>query len=204
MHPESNRVAPTAAVKLGSTRPGLVWWTRRLVVAALLQGLVVADGRALTVFELMTDPKLTPRSFAGKFERFEYEFDPEIQPAEIFLRRERGDCDDYAVLADLVLKPKGYTTRIIHIRLVGRVAHAVCYVEESKAYLDYNNRRYFWNLERSGSSLRAIANKVADSFKGNWTSVSEFTYDYRERKKDFTRTVIKTDPPSQDADAGAK
>jgi hypothetical protein len=176
---------------------------RRLVLIAVLHGLALADGRALTEFELLTDPGLTPRRFAAKFEHFIYEFAPEVQVPEIFLQRERGDCDDYAILADHVLKKRGYVTRIIHIRLVGRVAHAVCYVEESKAFLDFNNRKYFMNLERSGRSLREIATEVADSFKANWTSASEFTYDYREGKKNFTRTVVKTDPPGQDSDAGA-
>jgi DNA transposition AAA+ family ATPase len=84
---------------------------------------------------------------------------------------------------------------------VGRVAHAVCYVDDNKAYLDFNNRKYFLNLERCGRSLREIATEVAESFKSNWTSVSEFTYDYKEGRKRYTRTVGKTDPAAQDADA---
>ena len=47
--------------------------------------------------------------------------------------------------------------------------------DAKKAYLDYNNRRYFRNVERCGRRLRDIAEEVASSFKGNWTSVSEFT-----------------------------
>jgi hypothetical protein len=175
---------------------------RTTLLVGVMLGLVLADARALTMFDLLTEPELTPKKFAAKFERFEYEFDPLVQPAEVFLRREAGDCDDYAILADHILKQRGLQTRIIHIRLVGRVAHAVCYVDEAKAYLDYNNRRYFRNVERSGRRLREIADEVASSFKGNWTSVSEFTYDYKEGKKRFARTVVKTDPPAQDADAG--
>lgn len=176
---------------------------RTTVLVAVVRGLVLADARALTVFELLTEPELTPKKFASKFERFEYEFDPLVQPADVFLRREIGDCDDYAILANHILKQRGFQTRILHIRLVGRVAHAVCYVDEAKAFLDFNNRRYFRNVERSGRRLREIADEVASSFKGSWTSVSEFTYDYKEGKKHFARTVVKTEPPERDADAGA-
>jgi hypothetical protein len=86
------------------------------------------------------------------------------------------------------------------VRLVGRVAHAVCYVTENRAYLDYNNRIYFSTLERSGPSIREIATKAADSLQANWTSASEFTYDYKEDRKHFLATVVKTEPPSNDPD----
>jgi hypothetical protein len=109
---------------------------RTTILVGVMAGLVLADARALTVCDLLTEPELTPKKFAAKFERFEYDFDPLVQPPEIFLRREIGECDDYAVLADPILKQRGFQTRIIHIRLVGRVAHAVCYVDEAKAYLD--------------------------------------------------------------------
>jgi hypothetical protein len=176
---------------------------RRLCTLALACALVSVDARGVTLLELLTDPKMDAKRFAGKFERFKYEFAPEVQPAEVFLQREIGDCDDYAILAGYVLKRKGFGTRIIHVRLVGRVAHAVCYITEAKGMLDFNNRRYIANVERCGSSLREIATEVADSFKANWTSVSEFTYDYKDGKKTFARTVVKTDPPARDADASA-
>ena len=123
-----------------------------------------------------------------------------IEAAETFLRQERGDCDDYAVLADYVLRRHNQETRIIHVRMVGRVAHAVCYVAGSKVYLDFNNRNFFINLQRCGGTLREIATKVADSFKANWTSVSEFTYTYEEDTKHFGVTVVKTDPSAKDPD----
>jgi hypothetical protein len=88
----------------------------------------------------------------------------------------------------------------VHIRLVGRVSHAICYIVEEKAYLDYNNRIYFSTLERCGRTLRAIANSAAESLQANWTSASEFTYDYREDRKHFGATVVKTDPPAKDPD----
>jgi hypothetical protein len=84
--------------------------------------------------------------------------------------------------------------------LVGRTAHDVCYVTEKKSYLDYNLRQYFINTKHSDQRIRDIATKVADSFDEDWTSASEFTYTYTEKVKHLTRTVVKTDPPSDDPD----
>ena len=176
----------------------------RVVLAALLAVLTAVPARALTLAELINDPKLTPKRFAGLFESFAYEFGAEVQDADVFLSRKRGDCDDYAVLADYVLHHHGYGTKLVHVRLVGRVAHAVCYVTEEKAYLDYNNRTYFINLQKCGATLREIAEKVSKEIEGNWTSASEFTYDYATNEKAVVRTVVKTSPPAQDPDVGVE
>jgi hypothetical protein len=157
---------------------------------------------AVTLPELLNDPKLTPKRFANYFEGFDFEAHDEVQLPEVFLENRRGDCDDYAILADYILREKGYGTRLIHVRLVGRFAHAVCYVSEDRAYLDYNNRIFYSNLEKCGHTIREIANKAADSFQSNWTSASEFTYDYKEDKKTFGATVVKTDPSEKDPDFG--
>ena len=162
--------------------------------------LAVSPAQGLTLEELMADGELTPARFAAAFADFAYEYQPEVLDAEAFLSGERGDCDDYAVLADYVLGRHGYGTRLVHVRMVGRVAHAVCYVVENRAYLDYNNRIYFFKLERSDPGLREIAAKVARSFEANWTSVSEFTYDYATHEKTIGITVVKTDPPESDPD----
>lgn len=172
-------------------------WLIATVVIGLL-ALVRLD--ALTLADLLDDSRLTPRRFANHFEGFRYEYGAPILPAEIFLARRAGDCDDYAVLADHVLTHHGYETRMIHVRMVGRVAHAVCYVTETKAYLDFNNRVYMMPLERSGSSIRQIATKVARSFRANWTSASEFTYTYEEDRKHFGTTILRTEPASLDPD----
>lgn len=176
--------------------------SRRLPVKLIAITLALASGnlRALTLPELLTDPKMNPKRFASLFEDFAYDYSAPVQPAETFLWSRRGDCDDYAVLADHVLNKKGFSTRLIHVRMVGRVAHAVCYVVENRAYLDYNNRRVFFTLTRSGGTIREIADKVADSLEANWTSASEFTFAYETNKKQFGATVVKTDPPSRDPD----
>ncbi|MSU51308.1 MAG: hypothetical protein EXS37_19840 [Opitutus sp.] len=144
---------------------------------------------------------MSPKRFASYFEDFEYEFGVDVLPPQEFLARHRGDCDDYAVLADYVLRRNGLETRLIHVRMVGRVAHAVCHVTPDGVYLDFNNRKLFFNLKRCERTLRAIASKVADSFAANWTSASEFTFEYLEDKKRFGATVVKTDPPATDPDS---
>ena len=153
--------------------------------------------------DLVNDPKMTPKRFAKAFSDFKFELHPEtdVQSPDTFLETRCGDCIDYAVLADHVLKRRGYETRLIRVEMVGRtIGHAVCYVTESRAYLDYNNREYFMKLERCGRTVREIAAKVADSFDANWTLASEFTYSYREDVKRAVYTVVKTDPPASDPD----
>lgn len=154
-----------------------------------------------TLTELERAPKLEPREFANLFELFRYTYYPYVQRVDDFLEYRDGDCDDYAVLADYVLSRQGFQTRIVRVSMAGSdVAHVICYVNEKKAYLDYNNRKYTVNLERSGPSLRQIAAKVADSFEKNWTSATEYTFSYTGYKKTNRFTVVKTDPPDRDPD----
>ena len=174
---------------------------RRNCALALTVALTCGRLDAVTLVELLQEERLTPKRFAGHFEKFAYEFHAEVQPPDVFLDTRRGDCDDYAILADYVLKRRSYGTRLVRVSLVGRIAHDVCYVIQSKAYLDYNNRQYASTLESSGRRLRQIANEVADSFQANWTTASEYTYDYNTDKKTITATVVKTEPSSRDPDA---
>ncbi len=148
--------------------------------------------QAVTLSDLQNDAKLTPKRYAGYFSDFEYKFTPGVQPPEVFLSTKSGDCDDYAILADTVLHPKGYGTRLISIRMPGLVAHVICYVGEEKGYLDYNNRVFFSKIQRANSDLRDIANKVAKSFDANWTSASEFVY-LGDGMKRMVSTLGKTD-----------
>lgn len=178
-----------------ASRPGRIAAGIVLAVAA-----AAVKMPAVTLSELLRDPQMTPKRFASHFEDFAYEFHPEIQEPEVFLENRRGDCDDYAVTADLVLARKNFGTRLVQIRLAGRVDHAVCYVTESRAYLDYNNRRVFFTLARSGPTLREIATKVAGSLESNWTSAFEFTY--QDRNKKVVAVVVKTDPPANDPPPG--
>jgi hypothetical protein len=177
---------------------------RRLMAFLALCALAAARAHAFTLSDLLTDPKMSPARFAGYFSDFGYDIHPfDVQDPDVFLETRRGDCIDYAVMADYVLKQDGFTTRLIRVEMVGKnMGHAVCYVSQSAAYLDYNNRKYMFKLKRSGRRLREIATDVANSFDANWTFASEFTYTYKEDVKRAVLTVVKTDPPDTDPDAG--
>lgn len=179
--------------------PGL-----RLLAFVALAVLSAAGVRAFTLSDLLSDSKMSPKRFAGYFEDFEFELHPfDVQDPDVFLQTQRGDCIDYAVMADYVLKKDGYVTKLIRVEMVGKnMGHAVCYVRESTAYLDYNNRKYLFKLKHAAGRLRDIATEVANSFDANWTFASEFTYTYKEDVKRAVMTVVKTDPPDTDPDAG--
>jgi len=162
-----------------------VWVWRALLLVCLPLTLL-----AVTLDELLTAEKMTPRKFAGYFKDFEYKFHADIQPAEVFLETKNGDCDDYSILADTVLRKHGFTTKLVSVRMPGLLTHVVCYVAEEKVYLDFNNRVYLSRTEKADPDLRAIAQKVARSFEANWTSVSEFTY--RDGVKELVQTISKT------------
>jgi hypothetical protein len=135
----------------------------------------VTPASALTLEELRNDPKLTPARFARRFASFSYQFHAEVQDVGTFLNTKSGDCDDYATLAAEVLREKGYTTRLISVRMPDTV-HVVCYVEETRSYLDYNLRGYLFRTVSIDGSLTEIARKVAKSFETRWVSVSEISY----------------------------
>ncbi|HEY1793991.1 MAG TPA: transglutaminase-like domain-containing protein [Opitutaceae bacterium] len=164
---------------------------------------LVARLYALTYADLLSDPKMTPRRFASFFRDFAWDTHPfDVQDPDQFLATRTGDCIDYAVLADHVLRRDGFGTRLIRIEMIGKdMGHAVCYVTEEKAYLDYNNRMYSKSLVRSSPAIRAIATKIADSFEAHWTFASEFTYSYKTSVKKIVMTVVETDPPGTDPDA---
>lgn len=183
--------------------PGIFTSCLKLCVLGAACALCCTRLGALTLSDLLNDTKMTPKRFAGLFADFKFDLHPfDVQNPDQFLATRRGDCIDYAVLADYVLKRKGYGTRLIRVEMVGlNMGHAVCYVTESRAYLDYNNRVYTFKLESSGPTIREIADSVADSFDANWTFAQEFTLDsYKTYAKRAVFTVVKTDPPAADSD----
>ena len=56
---------------------------------------------------------MNPKKFAALFVDFEWDVHPfDVQDPEQFLATRTGDCIDYAVLADYVLKRNGFGTRL--------------------------------------------------------------------------------------------
>jgi hypothetical protein len=155
----------------------MLFWPSRIskhYLAALVVLLCISS-HAISLDELRSSTDLTPKKFVSYFRDFEFKFRGEIQPAEVFLTSRSGDCDDFSILAAAVLREKGYTPRLIAVRMPG-VTHVVCYVEETGSYLDYNLRGKREPLVKSVNSLDSIAANVARSYGLRWTSVSEFTY----------------------------
>jgi hypothetical protein len=148
---------------------------RAFLAPGILFVLLMAELGAVTLEELRSDPDLTPKRLMSKFSRFKFELHGAVQPPEVFLATERGDCDDFATLAAMVLREKGFSTKLITIRMPG-ITHVVCYVAEVGSYLDYNNRIYMRSLVKAKPDIHDIADKVAKSFDSGWTTASEFIY----------------------------
>ena len=93
-----------------------------MALAALACGplaLALRSSDRFTLRDLESIQRLTPGDFADLFEYFKFVYSPRVQTADVFLAGQAGDCDDYAILADHVLRQKGYTTRLIQVRMVG-------------------------------------------------------------------------------------
>lgn len=156
------------------------------VVVALLVS--IGGAGAVTLDELRADVALTPEKFAAHFTNFEFRLREKVQRPEVFLANGNGDCDDYATLAADVLREKGYTPRLVVIYMP-KDTHVVCYIAETKSYLDFNVRDTAQATVASDGSLDDIAEKVAKSFQSSWHCVSEFTY------QNGVRRVVQVDFP---------
>lgn len=154
---------------LGATSP-----VSRLFFLACFCSLI-ASSFGLTLDDLRNTRDLTPKKFASFFRNFDFEFRSEVQSPDVFLATQSGDCDDYSTLAALVLGEKGYTPRLIAVRMPG-VTHVVCFIEEAGAYLDYNCRGSVNRIVACDRTIEAIAASVAASYNAKWSSASEFTY----------------------------
>ena len=130
---------------------------------------------AVTLKELRDDAKLTPETLMHRFANFKFRLSDEVQPRNIFLASQTGDCDDFATLAADVLREKGYGAHLIAV-FMERQVHVVCYVAEATAYLDYNNRKKASPLVSTNGRLPDMADQVAQSFRSTWSCVMEYTF----------------------------
>jgi len=150
--------------------------------AILALGLAVAvlagpgTMRAGQSADLTAEKDLTPESLMHAVAGFAFELGDEPQDPDVFLQRRRGDCDDFAQLASRVLTAHGYHAKQVVV-MMGQQTHVVCYVQESRGYLDYNRRADPHPVVASDGSLDDIAQKVALSFRSQWTMASEFQYE---------------------------
>ncbi len=158
-----------------------------LLVALVLSSLSTAH--ALSISELQNVRDLTPQKFANYFADFEFKFHEEVQNHDAFLTSKSGDCDDYATVAAQVLKPRGFTPRLIAVRMKGET-HVICYVNEAHGYLDYNCRKDDQKIVPCSPKITEIAKSVAKSFDKDWIATYEFTYSPSENVKRLVNRII--------------
>ncbi|MBA4150225.1 MAG: hypothetical protein H0X66_19115 [Verrucomicrobia bacterium] len=163
---------------------------KSFLAVQLIAGLLfVTSVQALTVEQIRKMPDLTPEKFASLFSDFKFRFHDEVQDFQTFLSSKSGDCDDYATLAAEILSERGYTPRLIAVRMKGET-HVVCYIQETGSYLDYNFRKDAKKLVPSSHVLTDIARSVADSFSKDWIATYEFTFSKREKVKRLVNQII--------------
>jgi hypothetical protein len=177
--------------RLGPKRSwtGLPWRLASFLGAWAVLCLLLPAGlaRAVTLAELRADPNLTPARLMAHFADFKFELNRQVRPPATFLASRAGDCDDFATLAADLLREKGYSTRLVVVYLPHDV-HVVCYVAETRSYLDFNRRQQASPLMKCDQDLASIAASVARSFHSSWRSVSEFTF--HNGAKRFVTTVF--------------
>jgi len=142
----------------------------------------------MSLQELRADANLTPERLLRSFADFKFKLGEEVQSFESFLASKAGDCDDFATLAATLLREKGYTPKLVAV-FMERQVHVICFVAETKTYLDFNNRKLACASVSSDGTLSDIARKVAQSFHASWTCASEFVY------KGSHRHTLATDFP---------
>jgi len=163
---------------------------RLLVGVQFLIGLFVTVAvQAATVSEIRNTPNLTPERFAAYFSDFKFKFHDDVQNFDTFVSSKSGDCDDYATLAADVLSKHGYTPRLVAVRMKGET-HVICYIEETKSYLDYNCRKDDQKTVPCSGALTDIARSVADSFGKDWVATYEFTYSKKEKVKRLVDKIV--------------
>jgi len=170
-------------------------WTNSSKAVAFLTTLLLLPlllpqpaAAAVTLAELKADPNLTPERLIKYFADFKFELGREVRKPETFLATQSGDCDDFATLAADLLREKGYSTHLVAVFMPQEV-HVVCYVADTGSYLDYNCRKKDFPLVKCDGALETIAAKVAESFRTQWRSASEFTFQNGSRH--FVSTVFR-------------
>jgi hypothetical protein len=148
------------------------------LVALLGLGILLAatGSSAVTLDELLKEPKLTPERFMSHFADFKFRLSRAVQKPADFLASKAGDCDDFATLADRVFRERGYTPRLVVVMMEQDV-HVVCFIKEINGFLDFNHRQDAQPVVASDGTLKDIGAKVAAYFRSNWRTVSEFKYE---------------------------
>ncbi|SPE59892.1 hypothetical protein SBV1_3520005 [Verrucomicrobia bacterium] len=157
-----------------ASHSGICRWLRRTFLGGLLV-LYTQAAPGLTLEQLKSDKNLTPERLIRQFADFKFELGRTVRQPEVFLERRAGDCDDFATLAAGLLRARGYTTRLVVVFMPNQT-HVVCYVEEIKGYLDFNRRKEADPVVKCEDTLAAMGASVAQSFRSEWRSASEYSF----------------------------
>ncbi|MCF7762169.1 MAG: fibronectin type III domain-containing protein [Verrucomicrobia bacterium] len=104
--------------------------------------------------------------------------------------------DSVPVLADQVLRKKGFTTHLVVVRMAGGSGREFCHVAGPESYIDYDERSAIVSVGSSGGSIRDVASRFASRLGMDWTSASQFVYVDGARK--ILATVEKAASPQLD------
>jgi len=140
------------------------------VAALLLTGTPsLAHAAAAQSFSQIAGEIKTPRALSDYMQknfryvsdRIQFGKDEYWQTPEEMFQRQKGDCEDYAIFAEAVLKQNGYKTFLLSVYW-GREAHTVVAYEEGSA----------WNLLDLGKIRALKANSVqalARAIESDWS-----------------------------------
>jgi hypothetical protein len=155
---------------------GLLWRNCYAAAFAVLLALFLpVAARSEDWMQLQSQKNLTPEGLMRYFADFSFELGAQVQDPATFIRRKRGDCDDFANLAATLLTNRGYEPKLVVV-MMEKQTHVVCYVKEAQGFLDYNHRAEPHPIVASDGSLEDIATKVAAYFRSRWRMASEFKY----------------------------
>ena len=141
-----------------------------LFVAGAATPLRAEDAAEARVIDGLARAYPTPKALATFLHRtFTFTHDEELfgredywQSPEEFLTRKAGDCEDYAILAQAVLRHHGIRAYLFSVFGEGGYAHTVCvFVDEHGRYniLNQDRLRYY-----QASSLEALASLLCPAW----------------------------------------
>lgn len=144
-------------------------WVISGLIAATPATVLAADIRpAPGLVEQLAHHYTTPEALAAflrqaitfRYDRALFGVEDYWQSPEELLIRRRGDCEDYALLAQAVLRVNGIRAEVLSVFGAGGYAHTVCvFADATGRYNIINQDRLFYvrapSLEAAASALHA-------------------------------------------------
>jgi hypothetical protein len=121
-----------------------------LVIFFALLGLSMA-AQSLSLVDIASRVK-TPEALAGWLSsnvRYEFAMGDGWQAPEEIIKLKKGDCDDFAVLAQAILKEIGIKSDVVILKFRGiSIAHAVCVWKDAAGNISFiSNQKLYHTAE---------------------------------------------------------